>query len=142
MITKRCPEKGWRNFVSWYATRGVYGHPRADNSSSILDVIQNQSEYKLVNVSTVALLHSAFLGSTQFEECTIKACVSSLARWRYLRELERDPTSKDGLRVGEEDDDSDDDFEHVSGIAMYHMIDAVSLSTEHERYILILYRKR
>ena len=92
-------------------------------------------------MSTVALLHSAFLGSTQFEECIIKACVSSLARWRYLRELERDPTSKDGLRVDEEDDDSDDDFEHVSGIVMYHMIDAASLFTEHEWYILIVYRK-
>ena len=44
--------------------------------------------------------------------------MSSIPRWRYLRELERDPLKRNGVRSDDADSDSGDDFEYVSEVAM------------------------
>ena len=36
-----------------------------------------------------------FLGSDSFNVAIVKACVSSLPMWRYMRELERKPRKND-----------------------------------------------
>ena len=70
----------------------------------------------------IRIICSSFLKSTEFEECIVKACVSSIPRWRYLRELERDPSKKSGAADRDVDSDSDDDFEYVSVVVMPHVM--------------------
>ena len=52
--------------------------------------------------------------SIEFEECLVKACVSSLPRWRYARELDHDPTKKTRSSDDEDPSDSDDEFQFAS----------------------------
>ena len=63
-----------------------------------------------------------FLKSTEFEEGIVKACVSSLPRWRYLRELERDPTKIKDVCDDAVNSDSDEEFEYVSEINTYRVL--------------------
>ena len=53
-----------------------------------------------------------FLHSEVFTETTLKACISALPRWRYMRELERRP--KDDGDAEDADSDSDEEFTYVS----------------------------
>ena len=50
-------------------------------------------EYKAVSEGRMKKLRK-FTKSPDFDECLVKACVSSVPRWRYVRELELDPSKK------------------------------------------------
>ena len=56
------------------------------------DILESE-EYKQVSKSRMEKLRQ-FLISGEFEESLIKACISSLPRWRYARELSTDPSKK------------------------------------------------
>ena len=73
-------------------------------------------EYKQLPTGRMNKLRE-FLKSEEFGECLAKACVSSLPRWRYAREIATDPRKKQTPTDIEMDSsDSDADFPFVSDI--------------------------
>ena len=77
------------------------------------DVLASDA-YKQISANRMSKLRD-FLRCGEFDESLVKACVSSLPRWRYARELNKDPTKKqidpdyDGCSS-----DSDNEFAFVS----------------------------
>ena len=75
-------------------------------------------DYKQVSANRMSKLRN-FLKCEEFDERIVKACVSSLPRWRYARELASDPKKK---RIDpdydEDSSDSDAEFVFVSGYRM------------------------
>ena len=55
-----------------------------------------------------------FLDSDELAISVIKACASSLARWRYVRELERGPYKPKTNQFGDDSSGSDTEFVHLS----------------------------
>ena len=71
-------------------------------------------DYKQVSSSRMSKLRT-FLKGEEFEECIVKACVSSLPRWRYAREMALGPKKKRmNPDFDEDSSDSDDEFAFVS----------------------------
>ena len=55
-----------------------------------------------------------FVKSIEFDECLVKACVSSVPRWRYIRELDLDPAKKTSSTDEGAASDSEEEFQFVS----------------------------
>ena len=55
-----------------------------------------------------------FTKSIEVEDCLVKACVSSVPRWRYIRELELGPTKKTKSTDEGNASDSDDEYQFAS----------------------------
>ena len=55
-----------------------------------------------------------FLHGPEFKCSVMKACLTSFAAWRYIREVEADPSKRSKFRDSEPCSDSEEEFEFVS----------------------------
>lgn len=83
--------------------------PGDDVEANLLD----SNDYKALSSRRMTSIQE-FLRSAEFTSSVLKGCMSSFVTWRYIREVEADPSKRPKFIATETTSDSEDEYEYVS----------------------------